>query len=630
VGFVTYFKERPKELLAIIEQYANIIGGGPPPDGDKPIAGHTNPGGGPTWTPPKPAALPADVVAAVKEKFFKLPPYYQKALAADEKAKLDQLLKDGQGFPEDVDWLKSRILADLVSDAADDMAFIKAQVIDLQGRAAAAKGGTDVIIKNDGSRIDGRILEEKDEFVKVEFIRGTVKGAITVPRADIKEIRKGAGAATEFAPKLEAAKGKAQSLVDLAGWCKERGLNVQRELALYMVLDLDPGHELARKELGKAGDATAKMEAKRTGNQIEYAGKNYSLDEFRAMLKGRGYIEISGLWYTKKAWSAKIANLYTYDGKLRIDYDNAFNGERIKTEKDKVYDITTKSYKDTIRRTTLGKMIAPEGKAASTGHGSETVYSSRSGSATVTVEAPSEFVECRIRASGEVTMVGGMIRVTVSNDAGQSLELYTLSSVGRNDRSYDVSSIAKGQRRLLVRAEMTSPFVSGDSGTVMFLPSSRNDSGVFDVVAKVVDPLNAINNVLQGGTANPQPGPGPGPGPQPKPVDPKTVITDKDTVIKTVNASADAIAATSESLDSIVGRMQEATKNLRLSDAPAYEPAYDPVLKYITDPTVFDVKKCTQSALMEIGNWWAKMNQNDRKKFAAYFGLMVAHARSKK
>ncbi len=624
IGFIAYFKERPREILAIIEQCASLIGGTPPaedptrpdpvrPDPVKPAA--------------KPVGMPAEVVAAVREKFLKLPAYYQKYLPAEERARMTELLKATEALPEDIEFLKTRVLMQAVGDANDEIAFIKSQVAELKDKAAASTGGTDVIIKNDGTRIDGRILEEKDDVIKIEFIRGTVKGAVTVLIADIKEIRRGAGAATEFPPKLEAAKGKAAPLLELAAWCKDRGLNVQREWVFFQVLDLDPGNDAARTGLGytKNDDQvyTKEREAKRKGNQIEYAGRSYTVDQFLAMLKSRGYMEMNGQWYGPKPWSYKISNLYRDDGKLRVTYENAGVMERTRIEKEKTYDVTTKTYKDTIKRISVGKMIAPMGQGDPIRSGGEDVYRGRSGSATVIIESPAEMLECKVKPVVEVTSVGGVVKVTVSNDDGGSRELFTLNTIARQEKSYDVSDIARGKRRIYVRVEMQSPWVSADNGLVMLMPSTRNDSSVFDVSAQIADPLKSVNALLSGATPDPKADPKTDPKTDPK------VMSDREAVIKNVAAAADAVAGTSDTLDAVITRMVEATKTMKYTDAVAAEPAYEPLMKYVTDPLTFELKKCTSSAMMEVGTWWGKMNVTDRKKFANHYGLLCAAARAK-
>jgi hypothetical protein len=57
----------------------------------------------------------------------------------------------------------------------------------------------------------------------------------------------------------------------------------------------------------------------------------------------------------------------------------------------------------------------------------------------------------------------------------------------------DVSEVARGRRKITVHAEMSSPWVTSDNGTAMFLPGTRNDTAVLDVSAQIADPLNAVN-----------------------------------------------------------------------------------------------------------------------------------------
>jgi hypothetical protein len=638
VGFLSYFKERPKELLAIVQQYAGILGGtggptagpGPTPGPDDP--GDTEPAPPPTPPPPpppKPVDLPADVLTAVKEKVLKAPAYYQSFLSAEERERMNVLVKEGKGLPDDLDFLRGRVLTEAWNEMQDEVAFIRSMVTSLKEKSSTATSGTDVLIKKDGSRLDGRVLEEKDDVVKFEFVRGTLKGAVTVRHEDIQEIRRGAGAATEFAPKLDAAKGKAAGLLELMAWCKERGLAVHREYVSYLLLEIEPGSEAARTALGyqktENGTWTKEREARRSGDKIEYAGKAYTLPEFTAMLKSRGYTEINGKWYGKKAWSLKVANLYRDDGKLRLSNDNTGVMERVRTDKSKTYDVLTKSYKDVFTKTTLGRGIMPFGSGTSA---KGDVYGAKSGTVTILLEAPGEFIELRVKAAGEVAIPGASIRVTAMNDGGATKQLYYLSSIGRVDKQVDVTEIAKGRRSIMIKAEMASPFISNDTGTVMFLPSTKSDTGVFEASGQIADALEGINQAIlnlppPSDPKNPGADPkNPGVRPDPKPMD-------RDAVVANIAAAADAIIATSDSLDIVLSRMRDSTVNLRYPDAMPAMPEFDPLLKYVTDPLTFDLKKVSSQAAVEVGTWWSRLPAGDRKRFAIHYGLVCAYARHK-
>ncbi len=315
IGFMAYFKEKPKPLIAMIEQYRTAIGNLPPPaelaavdppppepvklpQPNQPQPSQPPPIE-PTPPPAQPTALPTDVLAAVKEKWLKLPAYYQGFLTAEERARLDFLAKEGKGLPDDVDFIRTRVLTEAFSEVSDDRDFIMAQVIELKEKATQVVATVDVVIKKDGTRLEGKITEDNDDVLKLEINRNGVRGTITIQRSDVLSIEKSGGPGAEFNAKIAAAKGKVAALASLAAWCKDKKLEVQMTWTAYQILELDPANDAARLAAGyvKAGLVwTKEREVKRKGDEIVYAGKSYTMTAFVAMLKVRGYVEMNGQW----------------------------------------------------------------------------------------------------------------------------------------------------------------------------------------------------------------------------------------------------------------------------------------------------------------------------------------------
>ena len=617
IGFTTYFKEKPRPVI-------DVIASAKLPDADpEPVT--TVPAPDPPPVAEKAVALPAEVVRRVRQKIVPLHRYYLSFLSDEERGRLDALLKRGLGFPEDVEFLTNRVLVEVVSAASDDANGIRSQLLESEARARQSEaGGGDTVVKNDGTRLDGRVLEAGDDVVKIEVTRGGMSGVVTVSRGDIREIVKGGGAAAEFGAKLAAAKGKLLPLLDLAAWCKANSLAAQRDVVYCHLLEIEPGNEAARLALGYARTDSGWFSrdrdagARRKGNEIEYEGRTFAVDEFKALLKRKGYVEIAGRWNSRRPWSYRVANLVRDPGKLAATYDNATMTERIRLDTERTVDVITKQARETVKKVPLGMMIAPLGDGEAVKAGDESLYKGRRGLVMVTVEAASEFIDCKIRAVAEVTVAGGKIRVWVTNDAGGSKELCNLETVKRFDGWVDVSEIARGFKSVTVRAEMSGPWVTTDNGTVMFLPCTRNDPGVLELTAEVAEPLKSINALLAAVKDVPvdtTPSRDPG-------------VSDREAVVKKVEEAAERLGSI-ETLDVIVQRMREETKELRY--AGKVEAAeFQAVMKFVPDPLALEVGKLTNAALLEIGEWWGRLSAADRRRFAVHFGLSCAAARYEK
>ncbi|HIA26931.1 MAG TPA: hypothetical protein EYN79_02240 [Planctomycetes bacterium] len=93
------------------------------------------------------------------------------------------------------------------------------------------RGLADVIVYNDGRRLEGKILETTEKRILMEVVLGGVSAELWVSRKDISRIEKGATPQEEFAKRLEALDN-----ADLEGhrvliaWCREKGLSTEAKL----------------------------------------------------------------------------------------------------------------------------------------------------------------------------------------------------------------------------------------------------------------------------------------------------------------------------------------------------------------------------------------------------------------
>ncbi len=218
----------------------------------------------------------------------------------------------------------------------------------------------------------------------------------------------------------------------------------------------------------------------------------------------------------------------------------------------------------------------------------------------------------------EIAVSGAYVKVTVSNDQGQSREVYTLNVSAKNDKQYDISDIAKGSKKIFVTAEMSGPYISADTGTTGFLQCTRNDSGVFEVTAQIADPLKAVNQVLANSSSS-------GTVPN-QPTEPATEVSATE---KAINAVADNAFDSNDGVFDMISKIQEGSKRLTWSIAVSPDMAFNAILKYVQDALTFDGTKLTQTASTEIVGWWSRLKVDDRRRFARHFALQCAYARGK-
>jgi tetratricopeptide (TPR) repeat protein len=111
----------------------------------------------------------------------------------------------------------------------------------------------DTIVLRDGSRVEGKIIEEGPQGVKIM----TKYGAITLNRRSIMRIIKESPKQAEY---KEKAVELANEHIKLAKWCKENGLEEEAKEHYKLAIKFDEDNKAARKALGyvKKGDKWVK------------------------------------------------------------------------------------------------------------------------------------------------------------------------------------------------------------------------------------------------------------------------------------------------------------------------------------------------------------------------------------
>lgn len=197
-----------------------------------------------------PLVIPlADAAREAERRLAALHPYYRKALGETELARLASLLKEGQGTPDDAEFLRGRLPA-YCSKSESELAGFGIKVSELEAAIATAVSFDTVVFK-DGRKIQGQVEEETAEFVR---IKGKF-GGITANKAEVLRIEPGSQLSTEFRKRYDLARVKTAELLPLLAWCKEKNLTLQRDLVAYAILKGDPGSDPAWNALGVADRA---------------------------------------------------------------------------------------------------------------------------------------------------------------------------------------------------------------------------------------------------------------------------------------------------------------------------------------------------------------------------------------
>jgi hypothetical protein len=224
------FPEDTKELL-VLTRHPALMAAGDPGSG---FVGEV-------------VAIPADVLASIKAGFEGLPPGYRSYLIPADRKRLEDLTASRRGASEDLDWLKTRILAESIPTFQREAEQVRSQVLALEPKLKE-NAATDVIYRKNGTKVEGQIVETTDAYVKIK----TRFGAASIPKEEIQKIEKGKGSATEFPARYAEAKGNLEKLVPLLAWCTEKSLKLEKEYVAYNILTMDASNEKARSAVGLA------------------------------------------------------------------------------------------------------------------------------------------------------------------------------------------------------------------------------------------------------------------------------------------------------------------------------------------------------------------------------------------
>lgn len=115
---------------------------------------------------------------------------------------------------------------------------------------AAGAAADDVFVLEHGGRVVGQAVKNPLPPPGMYVIELSDGGRVTLPRAQIKEVRPQRPEEAEYAKIAPGYKITIEDQWALAEWCRQRSLNAERAKHLERILELDPDHEQARAGLG--------------------------------------------------------------------------------------------------------------------------------------------------------------------------------------------------------------------------------------------------------------------------------------------------------------------------------------------------------------------------------------------
>ena len=150
-----------------------------------------------------------------------------------------------KGSRDDLVWLKINLLGVILPSFQREVDMIRSQIQTLE-RKFKDFAAIDVIYRKNGTKVEGKIIEEGENHLKLK----TRFGSATIPREEVDRIERGKGTEAEFPTRYAEAKGSVEKLTPLLVWCDEKKLVLQKQYVASQILLLDAANSRARSELG--------------------------------------------------------------------------------------------------------------------------------------------------------------------------------------------------------------------------------------------------------------------------------------------------------------------------------------------------------------------------------------------
>lgn len=163
----------------------------------------------------------------------------------------------------------------------------------------APASAQDVIWKNDGGRLRGKIVSESRTSVVID----TPGGRITVRRSDIDRIEREGDVFRQFEQRRGQVKtGDLHAWFELGTWCQNQGLYPQAIDCFHEVLAIEPDHADARFELGyrrHEGRWVTEGEYFEARGYKRYEDRWVTADEHEKL--EQGLVQVDGRWVSRES-----------------------------------------------------------------------------------------------------------------------------------------------------------------------------------------------------------------------------------------------------------------------------------------------------------------------------------------
>lgn len=151
-----------------------------------------------------------------------------------------------------------------------------------------------------------RKKEERDNPVVVTTLAGTV---IAVRRENVRFITRRSLRVEEYETRAKRVPNTVEDRWQLAGWCRQHGLQKQRAEQLRKILELNPEHRPARLALGYSkynGRWMTRDEWNRSRGLVKYKGRYITPEELELLKKSQAELKREQEWFRRvrlwKAW----------------------------------------------------------------------------------------------------------------------------------------------------------------------------------------------------------------------------------------------------------------------------------------------------------------------------------------
>ncbi len=201
---------------------------------------------------------------------------------------------------------------------------------------ASSPLAADIVHLRSGQQIEGKVRKNlSDGTYTIE----TSRGRVVKPIDDVLRVEKAPLPATVFDERFaDVARGDLDALAELVTFCREKRLLPRKKKVSRLILEIDPHHEMARKELGyivfeNEWILEKELRKKRTElGLVKYHGEWMSPEEKRRRVLDAEREEIDGLFISvrsdnKIVLEYAIRKLMAYDGPHACELFTSYLGD---------------------------------------------------------------------------------------------------------------------------------------------------------------------------------------------------------------------------------------------------------------------------------------------------------------